>query len=97
MSSAGPQDAATAAERALAAADDMPRARVTRREALLLLAFVVIALAFLYFALPRLTGLEDTWNRIREGDPVWLVACLLCELISFGRSEERRVGKECRL
>ena len=64
--------------------EEMPRARVTRREAYLLLGFVVIAVAFLYFALPRLTGLEDTWNRIREGDPVWLVACVLFELISFG-------------
>ena len=68
----------------LADVEEMPRARVTRREAYLLLGFVVIAVAFLYFALPRLTGLEDTWNRIREGDPVWLVACVLFEVISFG-------------
>ena len=81
--SAVPPDAASAAPD-LAAAEEMPRARVTRREAYLLLAFVVIALAFLYFGLPRLTGLEDTWHRIREGDPAWLVACVLFELVSFG-------------
>jgi putative heme transporter len=39
---------------------------------------------FLYLAVPRLAGLEGTWHRIREGDPVWLVACVVFELLSFG-------------
>ena len=63
--------------------EDMPRGRIGRREALLLVAFVAIAVAFLYLAVPRLAGLEDTWHRIRAGDPAWLVACLVCELLSF--------------
>ncbi len=62
----------------------MPRARFTRREATVLGIFVVAAVAFLYFGLPQIAGLHDTWDRIRDGDPKWLFACLVFELISFG-------------
>ena len=65
-------------------AGEMPRARFTRREATLLGVFVVIAVAFLYFGLPQIAGLHDTWERIRDGDPKWLFACLVFEVISFG-------------
>jgi uncharacterized protein (TIRG00374 family) len=39
--------------------------------------FVVLALVALYFLLPKLAGLEDTWHRIEEGNPVWLGVALL--------------------
>jgi uncharacterized protein (TIRG00374 family) len=61
----------------------MPRSGITRREAILFGVFVVAVVAFLYFGLPRLAGIEDTWSRIKEGDPAWLLACLALELISF--------------
>ena len=66
------------------AADDLLRGRISRREGLLLIGFVVVALAFLYFGLPQLAGVQQTWHRIREGDPAWLGACLLFEALSFG-------------
>ena len=39
---------------------------------------------FLYFVLPKLAGLDDTWDEIQDGDPEWLVAALCFELLSFG-------------
>jgi uncharacterized protein (TIRG00374 family) len=63
---------------------EMPRARITRRQAVVFGVFVVAVVAFLYFGLPRLAGLDDTLKRVREGDPLWLFACLVFEVISFG-------------
>ena len=34
--------------------------------------------------LPNLAGLDDTWRRIDQGDPWWLVLALVFELASFG-------------
>lgn len=74
-------DAAAPAERDH---EEMPSARFTRREASLLLGFVAIAIAFLYIVLPHTAGLHDTWERVRDGDPSWLGACVLLEIVSFG-------------
>ena len=63
--------------------NEMPRTGITRREAVIFGGFVLAVVAFLYFGLPRLAGFDDTWSRIREGDPTWLLACLVLELISF--------------
>lgn len=62
----------------------MPRPAITRREAIIFGVFTVAVLAFLYFGLPRLAGFNETWSRIRDGDPLWLLVCVLFELISFG-------------
>ncbi len=35
--------------------------------------FLAAALAALYFLLPQLAGLDETWNRIEDGSPCWLV------------------------
>jgi len=64
--------------------EEMPRLRVTRRTLLLGVVFVVLALAFLYFVLPQLTGLDDTWRRIEQGDPWWLAAAFAFTVLSFG-------------
>ena len=45
--------------------------------------FVVSALAFLYFVLPKLLGLHETWDRIRHGDAWWLALAALLEVCSF--------------
>ena len=37
--------------------------------ALLFGLFVASAIAFLYFVLPKLTGLKDTWSRLDDGQP----------------------------
>jgi uncharacterized protein (TIRG00374 family) len=62
----------------------MPRVQFTRRNLLLFVAFVVSALALLYFVLPQLAGLEDTWRRIDDGDPRWLFAAFVFTVLSFG-------------
>jgi len=72
----------TAAEEA--GDDEMPRVALTRRRVLLFGLFVVSALAFLYFVLPKLAGLQDTWDRAKTGEPSWLVAAAGLEILSFG-------------
>jgi putative heme transporter len=63
--------------------EDMPRVQVTRNRAIGFGLFVASALAFLYFVLPKLTGLRGTWDKIDRGDPIWLVAAALLEIASF--------------
>lgn len=58
--------------------------KVNRRHLLWGALFAVVVVGFLYVVLPRLAGLDDTWNRIQNGAPEWLAACLLFEIISFG-------------
>ena len=64
--------------------EEMPRIQVTRERMLLFGLFVISAIAFLYFVLPRLAGLGKTWDRIQMGDPAWLAAAFGLEVLSFG-------------
>ncbi len=64
--------------------EEMPRLRLTRRTMLLGLFFVVTVIAFLYFVLPQIAGLDDTWNRLRSGDVWWLAGALVFTICSFG-------------
>jgi uncharacterized protein (TIRG00374 family) len=52
--------------------DDRPGFQLTRRNVLTLVGFFVAALAALYFLLPKLAGLQDTWQRIQGGAPGWI-------------------------
>ncbi len=63
--------------------EEMPRVALGRDRIILLAVFVASAIAFLYFVLPKIAGLGHTWHRIREGDPVWLLAGVGFELLSF--------------
>ena len=63
--------------------EEMPRVHLTRRHAMAFGLFVVSALAFLYFVVPKLTGLQDTWERLNHGEPGWLVVAALLECASF--------------
>jgi uncharacterized protein (TIRG00374 family) len=45
---------------------------------------ILIALAALYFLLPKLAGLNQTWGRLRHGNPVWLAGAAGVELLSIG-------------
>ncbi|HQG04460.1 MAG TPA: hypothetical protein PK838_09110, partial [Thermoleophilia bacterium] len=56
----------------------------TRRQVLVAVLFVACAFAFLYFVLPKITGLRDSWDRLDRGDPWWLIVAGLLELASFG-------------
>jgi uncharacterized protein (TIRG00374 family) len=57
---------------------------VTTRGALTLVAFLLVALAALYFLLPKLAGLQDTWHRIENGSPYWMLAALVFAVGMFG-------------
>jgi putative heme transporter len=61
----------------------MPRVVFTRRRLLLSVVFVVSVVAFLYFVLPKLLGLHETWNRIKQGNVWWLGLGVALELASF--------------
>jgi uncharacterized protein (TIRG00374 family) len=61
----------------------MPRVVLTRRRLLASVVFVIVLVAFLYFGLPRLLGLRQTWSRIRHGNAWWLAAGAGLEVCSF--------------
>ncbi len=61
--------------------DERPELQVTRRNLIVLGGFLLASLAALYFLLPQIAGLDDTWNRINEGRPEWTAAALL---LTFG-------------
>jgi uncharacterized protein (TIRG00374 family) len=64
--------------------EEMPRVVFTRRRLLISVAFVVSTVAFLYFVLPKLLGLQETWNRIQEGNVWWIALAVVFEILSFG-------------
>ncbi len=63
--------------------EEMPRVQLGRKWILLGLVFVVALVAFLYYGLPQLAGLEDTWHRIEQGDPWWLALAAAFAIGSF--------------
>jgi uncharacterized protein (TIRG00374 family) len=63
--------------------EEAPQFRVTRQSVLLFLLFVAGALAFLYFVLPQIAGLDETWGKIEEGDPWWLAVAAAFTVLSF--------------
>jgi uncharacterized membrane protein YbhN (UPF0104 family) len=65
------------------AEEEMPRVTVTRRSATAFVLFVLSAVAFLYFILPKLSGLGATAHRIERGDTWWIAAGVVLELLSF--------------
>jgi uncharacterized membrane protein YbhN (UPF0104 family) len=65
------------------APEEMPRVRFTRKRLAASILFVVSTAAFLYFVLPKLLGLQETWNRIQSGNVWWLALAALLEVCSF--------------
>ena len=61
-----------------------PRFDLSRRNLTAFALFLALAIGALYFLLPRLAGLEDTWHRIGEGSPFWIGIALLFTLGMFG-------------
>lgn len=56
----------------------------SRRTVLIGIAFIVVALAFLYGVLPQLPGLQDSLEKVRdEGDRSWLAVAFCLELLSY--------------
>jgi uncharacterized protein (TIRG00374 family) len=64
--------------------EEMPRVRLTRRTVAAGIAFIAAIVAFLYFVLPQIAGLDETWHRIERGDPWWLLLAALFSAMSFG-------------
>ena len=63
--------------------EQMPRIRFTRARVIGSVLFVITTVAFLYLVLPKLLGLQETWNRLQQGDIKWQVIAFLLELVSF--------------
>jgi putative heme transporter len=66
-----------------AGAGEMPRFRLTRGRLVATLAFVTSAVAFLYFVLPKLVGLNETWSRVQHGNAWWLALAAVLEVCSL--------------
>jgi putative heme transporter len=56
---------------------------VERRRVLTSGLVAIALLIALYLLVPRLVGLEDTWNRVKNGDPAWLALAVVAEAVSF--------------
>ncbi len=79
-----PGPASTGAERRSGdSRDEMPRLRLSRRGLAFAALFVASCVAFLYFVLPKVLGLKDTWNRIEHGNGWWLALAAVLEICSF--------------
>jgi uncharacterized protein (TIRG00374 family) len=65
------------------AEEEMPRALVTRRQAVAFGLFILSGVAFLYFVLPKLAGVGTTVHRIEGGDSWWIAVGVCFELLSF--------------
>jgi uncharacterized membrane protein YbhN (UPF0104 family) len=65
------------------AEEEMPRVTVTRRRAITFVLFILSSVAFLYFVLPKLSGLGATAHRIERGDTWWIAIGVFLELLSF--------------
>jgi uncharacterized protein (TIRG00374 family) len=62
---------------------EMLRVRFTRQQVLLSVLFIGSALAFLYLVLPKLLGLQETWNRLQQGNVWWLALAAIFTVLSF--------------
>ena len=56
--------------------DDDRGLEFSGRTVLTLCGFLAAMILGLYLLLPQLAGLEDTWSRIEDGSPFWIVVAL---------------------
>src|SRR4030088_276369 len=63
--------------------EEMPRRPVSRRQLASFVLFMLSALAFLYFVLPKLAGIGTTVHRIERGDAAWIALGVVFEILSF--------------
>ncbi|WP_028065854.1 lysylphosphatidylglycerol synthase transmembrane domain-containing protein [Solirubrobacter soli] len=64
--------------------DDDRGLELNGRTILTLCGFLAAMILALYLLLPRLAGLEDTWNRIEDGSPGWIVLAFALTFGMFG-------------
>ena len=60
-----------------------PVAHLSRRNLIFGALFVIAALVGLYFLVPKLAGLHQTWGRLKHGDPWWLALGAGFEFLSI--------------
>jgi uncharacterized membrane protein YbhN (UPF0104 family) len=72
--------------------EEMPRVHISRKMVAFGVLFVISVVAFFVFVLPQISGLEDTWKRIEDGDPWWLGAAAAFVIASFGGYVVQFVG-----
>lgn len=63
--------------------EEMPRVAMTRTRVIGSVVFVLVVVAFLYWGLPKIGGVQDTWERVSNGDHAWLAAALAFEILSM--------------
>jgi uncharacterized membrane protein YbhN (UPF0104 family) len=61
----------------------MPRVLLSRRQILAFGIFILSGVAFLYFVLPNLAGVDSTVHNIEHGDRWWILVGVLLEALSF--------------
>ena len=61
-----------------------PRLQFTPRNVLVLAGFLIASIAAMYYLVPQLAGLDDTWHRIEDGSPYWMFLALLFTAGMFG-------------
>ena len=61
-----------------------PRLDISARSLVGFALFVVLSLVALYFLLPQIAGLEETWHRLEDGSPIWLGLALVFTVGMFG-------------
>ena len=64
-------------------AEKEPVVSITRTRLLVALVLIVAALVGLYFLIPKLAGLRQTWGQLRRGDPLLLAVGGVLELFSI--------------
>lgn len=77
-------DAVVELEREALDDEEMPRVHISRKMVAVGVLFVLSVIAFFVFVLPQISGLEDTWERIEDGDPWWLGVAAAMVVASFG-------------
>ncbi len=60
-----------------------PTIQITRKRVLIATVLIATALVGLYFLIPKLAGLKQTWGQIQHGDPLWLALGGVLELLSI--------------
>ena len=76
-------DASALGASRLTVSEDGPPVLITRRRVLVAGVLIVVGLVGVYFLIPKLAGLGQTWGRLRRGDPLWLAAGAALELLSI--------------
>jgi uncharacterized membrane protein YbhN (UPF0104 family) len=59
-----------------------PTGPVTRRNMVFAVLFILAAIVGLYFLVPKLAGLNQTWGQLERGNPLWLAVGAGLELLS---------------